>query len=116
MYDTPFGPYNGGYDDPEWFLEDDYPQETLRDKMEEADALFDLVSDMDEDEDLESVYDFDLPAPTDPYAQTEQASAPEKSPSVQARFLSDLTDQVIADGKLLITENGQAFAYQESCK
>lgn len=92
MYDTPFGPYNGGDDDPEWFLEDDYPQETLRDKMEEADALFDLVSDMDEDEDLESVYDFDPPAPTDPYAQTEQASAPEKSPSVQARFLSDLTD------------------------
>lgn len=113
MTNTPFGPYNGGYDDPKWFLEDNNPQETLRDKMEEADALFDLVSDMDEDEDLESVYGFDPPAPTDPYAQTEQPSAPEKLPRGQTRGLSDLMDQAIKSGKLLLSENGQAFAYQK---
>ena len=145
MYDSPFGPYNGGYEGPEWpfddqehlygglYSEDNEPsfdefcseneasplkdswpsQETLKGKMAETDALFELFSDMDEDEDFESAYDSNPSTPSNFSARTEQPSVPEKTPSVQARFLSDLTDQVIADGKLLITENGQAFAYQE---
>lgn len=111
MYDSPFGPYNGGYDEPEWFLEDDDPQETLRDKLAEADALFDLFSDLDEDEDSGPFGSFGSPTLSEPSAQTEQSPAREKRPS--ARSLSDLTDGVAEDGKLLLSEDGQAFAYQE---
>lgn len=113
MNNTPFGPYNGGYDDPEWFLEDDYPQETLRDKMAEADALFDLFSDLDEDEESESFDSSDSPAPSEASTPTEQSPVPENLPSVRTYLLSDLTNQVIKSGKLLLSEDGQAFAYQK---
>ena len=91
----------------------DDPPRTLWDKLTEPDALFDQILDTDGDEDLEPFYDLDFPASSEPSAQTKQASSPEKSPGIQARFLSDLVDQVIADGKLLLTEDGQAFGYQE---
>lgn len=147
MRDTPFGPYSGGYEGPEWpyddqeqpcgslYSEDDEPsfgefcsenaayplkdgwpsQENLRDKMEEADYLDDLFLEMGEGED-EDLQFFDSSNPT-PLCEaptlTEQSPVPEKSPSVQARFLSELTDRVVADGKLLLSEDGHTFAYRE---
>lgn len=133
MICSPFGPYHGGYDDTDIYDDPNGPdydnyddiekssEDHLRGKLAEADALCDLVSntdgdedeDEDEDEDWISPDNPDSPAPSDSSAQTGQAPPPEKSPSVQARFLSDLVDKVIADGKLLLSEDGQAFAYQE---
>lgn len=50
---------------------------------------------------------------TTPESQPKQAPPPEKSPRVRARFLSGLVQQVVEHGKLLISDGGQAFAYQE---
>lgn len=87
----------------------------MRGKLEEADALFELVSgvDEDEDEDWESPDDSDPSATSNAAAQTGQSPSPEKTPSVQARYLSGLVDRVVMDGKLLLSEAGQAFSYQE---
>lgn len=81
--------------------------------MAEADALFDLFSDMDEDEDSNYSDSSDSWAPSEPSAPTEPLPAPEKAPSSQAHILSDLTDIVVKDGRLLLTEDGQAFVYQK---
>lgn len=50
---------------------------------------------------------------TTPESQLKQAPPPEKSPKGHARFLSGLVQQVVEQGKLLIADGGQAFAYQE---
>lgn len=119
-YDDTDGPNYGGYDDPDGYDDDENSSKNrLRDKLSEADELFEQLSDIDEDEDEDEDEDWrspdgsDSPAPSDSSAQTGQAPPPEKTTSVQARFLSDLTDRVVADGKLLLTEDGRAFGYQE---
>ena len=43
----------------------------------------------------------------------QQSSKGEAGPCKRAQRLSGLADQIVEDGKLLITEEGQAFAYQE---
>ena len=135
MCKSPFGPYHGDYDDPYYGSYDgtddpnygDYDdtdgygdnekssKDRLGDKLSEADELFEQLSDMEEDEgeDWRFPEGPDSPAPSDSSAQTGQAPPLEKTTSVQARFLSDLTDRVVADGKLLLTEDGRTFGYQE---
>lgn len=116
MCESPFGPYHGGYDDTDSCNDTKKSSEDcLWDKLSKGDDREDLFLAMseDEDEDWESTDGSDSPAPSDSTAQTGQSPPPEKTPSVQARFLSDLVDRVVADGKLLLSEDGQAFAYQE---
>ena len=118
MCKSPFGLYHGDYDDANGYDDTEKSsQEYVRGKLSEADELFEQLSDMDEDdgwdEDWESPDGSYSPAPSEPSTQTERSPSPEKTPSVQARYLSDLTDKVVADGKLLLTEDGRAFAYQE---
>lgn len=111
MVNTPFSPYDGGYpDESEVFLEYESP---IMAKLSKADQLFELLPESDEDIDTESLprsYSTDV---FESPAQVEQSPAREKTPSVQARFLSDLVERIVAEGKLLLTEDGRAFAYQE---
>lgn len=93
---TPINPYEDDTD-PENFR--DFLINELR-KVDHDAEYFGVLSECDEP--LE-----------DDSSHIEQSPPPEKSPSVQAHFLSDLTDWVVKDGKLLLSENGQAFAYQE---
>lgn len=115
MCKSSFGPYYGGYDDPDYDNYEKSSEDCLRDKLSEADDLSDLISNTDEDEneDWEFPDGSDSPATSDSTAQTGQTPPPEKTPSVQARFFSDLVDRIVADGKLLLSEEGLAFSYQE---
>ena len=111
MVNTPFGPYDSGYsDESEVFLEYESP---LMVKLSKAVKLYDLLSELNEDEDTESSPYSDSATVSESSAPVAQSPAPEKTPSVQARFLSDLVERIVAEGKLLLTEDGRAFAYQE---
>lgn len=111
MVNTPFGPYDGGYSD-ESEVSTKYESPIMA-ELSKADELYDLISELDEDEDTGFPPRSDSTTVSEPPAPATQSPAPEKTPSVQARFLSGLVDRIVAEGKLLLTEDGGAFAYQE---
>ena len=74
------------------------------DRDEDLDPLLDALEEETQDQDNEDSSEHKKPESPSPIA---------KSPRKRANFFSTLVDQIVEDGTLLLSEDGQAFAYQK---
>lgn len=74
------------------------------DRDEDLDPLLDALEEETQDQDNEDSSEHKKP---------ESPSSIAKSPRKRANFFSMLVDQIVEDGTLLLSEDGQAFAYQK---
>ena len=79
-------------------------EDSFFDRDEDLDLLLDALEEDAQDQDNEDSSEHPEPEPPSPIA---------KSPRKRANFFSTLVDQIVEDGTLLLSKDGQAFAYQK---